>query len=51
MATLDDIVTMDESPVLFHTPKIKEQSKQWQLKGQPGPVKAKDQATKTKRMV
>ncbi len=39
MAKLDDIVTMGEPDILFHTPKIKEQSKQWQPKGQPGPVK------------
>jgi hypothetical protein len=39
MAKLDDIVTMGEPDSLFHTPKIKEQSKQWQQKGQPGPVK------------
>jgi hypothetical protein len=40
MAMLDRIVTMDESAVSFHTPQTKQQSKQWLVKGQPGPVKA-----------
>jgi histone-lysine N-methyltransferase SETMAR len=51
MAMLDNIVTMDESAVSFHTPETKQQSRQWLPKGQPGPVKAKVHATRTKQMV
>jgi histone-lysine N-methyltransferase SETMAR len=51
MAMLDNIVTMDESAVSFHTPETKQQSKQWLPKGQPGPIKAKVQASRTKQMV
>jgi hypothetical protein len=50
-AILENIVTMDESAVSFHTPETKEQSKQWLKKGEPGPIKAKVQATRTKQMV
>ena len=48
---LDRIVTMDETLVSYHTPLTKKQSKQWILKGQPGPIKAKVQASRTKQMV
>jgi len=48
---LDRIVTMDETMVSYHTPETKKQSKQWLLKGQPGPVKAKVHASRTKQMV
>jgi histone-lysine N-methyltransferase SETMAR len=51
MAVLDNIVTMDESAVSFHTPETKKQSKQWVKKGQPGPIKARVHATRTKQMV
>jgi hypothetical protein len=51
MAVLDNIVTMDESAVLFHTPETKKQTKQWVKKGQPGPIKARVHATRTKQMV
>jgi hypothetical protein len=51
MSILDNIVTMDESAVSFHTPETKQQSMQWLPKGQPGPVKAKVHATRTKPMV
>ena len=51
LAMLDDIVTMDETMVSFHTPETKKQSKQWILKGKPGPLKAKVQASRTKQMV
>jgi hypothetical protein len=51
MAVLDKSVTIDESAVLFHIPKTKQQSKQWLPKGHPGPVKAKVHATRTKQMV
>jgi histone-lysine N-methyltransferase SETMAR len=51
MSLLDNIVTMDESAVSFHTPETKQQSMQWLPKGQPGPVKAKVHATRTKQMV
>lgn len=50
-AVLDNIVTMDESAVSFHTPETKRQSMQWLPKGQPGPIKAKVHATRTKQMV
>ncbi len=51
MSLLDNIVTMDKSAVSFHTPETKQQSMQWLPKGQPGPVKAKVHATRTKQMV
>jgi hypothetical protein len=51
MLLLDNIVTMDELAVSFHTPETKQQSMQWLPKGQPGPVKAKVHATRTKQMV
>ena len=50
-ALLNNIVTMDESAVSFHTPETKRQSKQWTKKGQPGPIKAKVHASRTKQMV
>ncbi len=49
-ATLDKIVTLDESAVSYHTPETKQQSKQWLLKGQPGPTKFKMSATRSKQM-
>ena len=51
LAMLDQIVTMDETLVSYHTPLTKKQSKQWIPKGQPGPIKAKVQASRTKQMV
>jgi hypothetical protein len=51
MAMLDSIVMMDESAVSFHTPESKMQSKQWTKKGQPGPIKAKVHATRSKVLV
>jgi [histone H3]-lysine36 N-dimethyltransferase SETMAR len=51
MAVLNNIVTMDESAVSFHTPETKQQSKQWVKKGQPGPIKARVHATRSKQMV
>jgi hypothetical protein len=50
MAMLDWIATMDESAVSFHTPETKQQSKQWLVKGQPGPIKAKVHASRSKQM-
>jgi histone-lysine N-methyltransferase SETMAR len=50
-AMLENIVTMDESAVSFHTPETMQQSKQWLKKGKPGPIKAKVHATRTKQMV
>ncbi len=47
---LDNIVTMDESAVSFHTPETKQQSKEWLGKGHPGPIKAKIHATSIKQM-
>jgi hypothetical protein len=51
MAMLDQIITMDGSTVSFHTPQIRQQSKQWLVKGKPGPIKAKVHASRTKQMV
>jgi histone-lysine N-methyltransferase SETMAR len=51
MAMLDNIVTMDETMVCYHTPQTKKQSKQWIKKGQPGPIKARVHASRTKQMV
>ncbi len=51
LAMLDSIVTMDETMVCYHTPKSKKQSQQWIQKGQPGPIKAKVQASRTKQML
>ena len=51
LAMLYLIVTMDETLVSYHTPLTKKQSKQWILKGQPGPIKAKVQASRTKQMI
>jgi hypothetical protein len=42
---------MDESAVSFHIPEMKQASKQWVKKGQPGPRKATVHATRTKKMV
>jgi hypothetical protein len=51
MAMLDRFVTMDESAVSFHTPQTKQQSKQWLVKGELGPIKAKVHASRSKQMV
>jgi histone-lysine N-methyltransferase SETMAR len=51
MAMLDNIVTMDETMVCYHTPQTKKQSKQWIKKGLPGPIKARVHASRTKQMV
>jgi histone-lysine N-methyltransferase SETMAR len=51
MAMLDCIVTMDETMVSYHTPETKKQSKQWIKKGQPGPIKARVHASRTKQML
>jgi len=48
---LDTIVTMDETMISLHTPETKKQSKRWVPKGQPGPLKARVQASRTKHMV
>jgi len=50
-ALLQNIITTDESSILFHTPQTKRQSKQWTKKGQPGSIKAKVHASRTKQMV
>ena len=50
-AVLNNIVTMDESAVSFHTPETKQQSKQWLKKGQPGPIKARVHASRQKQML
>ena len=46
---LDNIVTMDETMISYHTPETKKQSEQWRWKGQPGPIKAKVHASKPNR--
>jgi predicted HAD superfamily phosphohydrolase YqeG len=51
MAMMDRIVTMDETMVSYHTPEAKRQSKQWVKRGQPGPIKVKVHANRTKQMV
>jgi histone-lysine N-methyltransferase SETMAR len=51
LSMLDEIVTMDETMVSFHTPETKKQSKQWIEKGKPGPIKARVHASRTKQMV
>jgi hypothetical protein len=51
LAMLDSIVTMDETMVCYHTPQSKKQSQQWIEKGQPGPIKAKVQASQSKQML
>jgi histone-lysine N-methyltransferase SETMAR len=48
---LDNIVTMDETMVSYHTPESKKKSKQWIKRGEPGPVKAKTQESRTKQMI
>ncbi len=48
-AMLDAIVTMDKT--MDHTPETKKQSKQWIPRGQPGPLKARVHASRTKQMV
>jgi histone-lysine N-methyltransferase SETMAR len=50
-AMLDCIITMDEAMVSYHTPGTKKQSKQWIEKGQPGPIKARVHASRTKQML
>jgi hypothetical protein len=51
MAMLQNIVTMDETIVCHHTPQTKKQSMQWIKKRQPGPLKAKVHASRTKQML
>jgi hypothetical protein len=50
-SVLDRIITMDESSVSMHTPETKQQSKQRLKKGNPGPVKARVNASRAKTMV
>jgi hypothetical protein len=49
MAMLDNIVSMDGIMVSYYMSEIKMQSKQYIKKGQPGPIKAKVQASWTKQ--
>jgi histone-lysine N-methyltransferase SETMAR len=51
IAMLDNIVTMDETMVCHHTPETKKQSMQRVKKGQPGPLKARVHASRTKQML
>jgi hypothetical protein len=51
MAMLDQIITMDEMIVSYHTPQTKKQLKQWIEKGKPGPTKARVHASWTKQML
>ena len=48
---LKTVVTMDETMVSQHTPETKKQSKRLVKKGQPGPLKARVQASRIKHMV
>jgi Transposase (partial DDE domain) len=50
-AMLDNIITMDETMVSYHTPETKKSSKQWIKKGQPGPLKARVHKSRMKQMV
>ncbi len=51
LSMLDHIITMDETLVSYSTPETKRMSKDWTLKGKPGPLKAKVQASRSKEMV
>jgi hypothetical protein len=51
LSMLDRIITMDETLVSYFTPETKRMSKEWTLKGKPGPLKAKVQASHSKQMV
>ncbi len=51
LTMLDSIGTMDETMVCYHMPQSKKQSQQWIEKGQPGSIKAKVQASRTKQML
>jgi histone-lysine N-methyltransferase SETMAR len=51
MLMLEDIVTMDETMVCYHTQETKKHLKQWIKKGKPGPIKARVQASRIKQMV
>ncbi len=42
---------MDETAISFHTPEMKQQSKQFVKKGQPCPKKARIHMTRTKKMI
>jgi hypothetical protein len=51
LSMLDNIITMDETLVSYYTPETKRMSKEWTLKGKPGSLKAKVQASRSKQMV
>ncbi len=51
MSILDNIITMEEPTVSFHTPETKQQTKHWRVKGMPGLLKAVVHATRKKQMV
>jgi hypothetical protein len=51
LSMLDNIITMDETLVSYYTPETKRISKEWTLKGKPGPLMAKVQASHSKQMV
>jgi hypothetical protein len=51
LSILDNIVTMDEMMISYYTPETKRMSREWTLKGKPGPLKAKVQASRRKQMV
>jgi hypothetical protein len=51
LSILDNIVTMDETMISYYTPETKRMSNEWTLKGKPGPLKAKVQASHSKQMV
>ncbi len=51
LSMLDNSITMYETLVSYFTPETKRMSKEWTLKGKPGPLKAKVQASRSEQMV
>jgi hypothetical protein len=51
LSMLDHIITMDKTLDSHFIPETKRMSKEWTLKGKPGPLKAKVQASRSKQMV
>jgi hypothetical protein len=49
LSMLDNIVTMDETMVSYYAPDTQKMSKDWTLKGKPGPLKAKVQASRSSK--
>jgi hypothetical protein len=49
LSILDNIFTMDKTMISYYTPETKRMSKEWTLKGKPGPLKAKVQASRSSK--